>query len=55
MYDERVTPTIEELGTWDAVETSARIRRGDVSRREVAEAERARAEARAELASVTTL
>jgi amidase len=47
--------TIQELGTWDAVETSARIRRGEVSRWEVAEAALGRAEARAELASVVTL
>jgi amidase len=56
VYDLRVrTHTTEELGTWDAVETAARIRRREVSRWEVAEAALARAEARSELASVVTL
>jgi amidase len=56
VYDPRVTPhTIEELGTWDAVETATRIRRGDVSRREVAEAALSRAERCADLGSVVTL
>jgi amidase len=49
------TPTIEELGNWDAVETSARVRRLEVTRREVAEAALARAEACADLAGVVTL
>jgi amidase len=45
----------EELGTWDAVETAARIRRGDVSAREVVDAAAARAEAREELGAVAAL
>lgn len=46
---------VDELGTWDAVETSARLRRRAVSHREVLDAALARAEARAELGAVAAL
>jgi amidase len=56
VYDQPVrSREVEELGTWDAVETSARLRRREVSRREVVDAALARAEACADLGAVAAL
>ncbi len=44
----------EELGQWDAVETAERLRRGDVSPREVIDAAVARAERRSSLGAIVT-
>ncbi|MFK8001306.1 MAG: amidase [Polyangiales bacterium] len=45
---------MEELATWDGVETAERIRRGDVSASEVCEAAIARAEEATELGAIVT-
>ncbi|MCZ7680130.1 MAG: amidase family protein [Sandaracinaceae bacterium] len=44
----------EELGQWDAVETVERLRRGDVSPREVIDAAIARAQSRSSLGAIVT-